>query len=189
MADPARRGTRSPRKAHGAPARSGAKAHPPRAREAPLRRHLLWLLDSGDAHARFEDVFRAFPEELRRQKPAGSEHTAWQLLEHLRIAQWDILEFSRDREHVSPKFPEGYWPSEAAPPGAAAWRSSLAAFAGDLAAMKALVRDPRTDLFARIPHGSGQTILREVLLVADHNAYHLGQVVELRRRLGCWPPR
>jgi hypothetical protein len=109
------------------------------------------------------------------------------LLEHLRIAQWDILEFSRDGRHVSPPFPEGYWPSGDAPPDEEAWERSVSAFRADLKAMEALVADPSTDLFAPIPHGQGQTVLREALLVADHNAYHLGQLVLLRRLLGAWP--
>jgi len=113
-------------------------------------------------------------------------HTPWRLLEHLRIAQWDILEFSRNPKHVSPSFPDGYWPRSDAPPDAAAWDRSVAAFRADLKAMQDLVADPATDLFALLPHGEGQTILREALLVADHNAYHLGQLVMLRRALGAW---
>jgi len=108
------------------------------------------------------------------------------LLEHMRIAQWDILEFSRDPKHVSPDWPAGYWPESPEPPNTKAWGKSLKTFARDLAAMKRLVVNPTTDLFARIPHGTGQTILREALLVADHNAYHLGQVIVLRRLLGAW---
>jgi len=113
-------------------------------------------------------------------------HSAWELLEHMRIAQWDILEFSRNPKHVSPEWPRGYWPETPEPPNAKAWAKSLKLFAGDLAAMKRLVANPRTNLFARIPHGNGQTILREALLVADHNAYHLGEVVITRRVLGAW---
>jgi hypothetical protein len=107
----------------------------------------------------------------------------------MRIAQWDILEFSRNPKHGSPKFPDGYWPESEAPPSARAWNRSLAAFRGDLGAMVALVSNPATDLCARIPHGDGQTILREAFLVADHNAYHLGQLVLLRRLLKAWPER
>jgi len=105
----------------------------------------------------------------------------------MRIAQWDILEFSRNPKHVSPAFPAGYWPETDAPPDAKAWEQSVANFRADLLAMEKLVADSRTDLYARIPHGEGQTILREALLVADHNAYHLGQLVMLRRLLGAWP--
>lgn len=117
----------------------------------------------------------------------GVEHTPWQLLEHLRICQWDILEFSRNAEHVSPDFPDGYWPDDEAPPTDSAWDESIAAFQADLQAMRDLVTDPQTDLYSPIPHGDGQTILREALLVADHNAYHLGQLVVVRKCLGAWP--
>jgi hypothetical protein len=151
-----------------------------------LRNHVVSLLDGGGAHARPDAVLAKLPAELRGRTPRGLPYSPWRLLEHLRIAQWDILEFSRNREHVSPKWPEGYWPGSAAPPSDAAWRRSLAAFRADLNAMKALVTDASVDVFSRIPWGDGQTILREALLVADHNAYHLGQVVVLRRLLGAW---
>jgi hypothetical protein len=105
----------------------------------------------------------------------------------LRIAQWDILEFSRDSNHVSPEFPAGYWPRSDAPTDEAEWNQSLTRFRSDLAEIRTLVEDPSTDLFADIPHGDGQTILREALLIADHNAYHLGQLIDLRRQLGLWP--
>ena len=127
-----------------------------------------------------------FPSRLRGVKPPGVPHTAWQLLEHMRIAQSDILEFSRDAKHKSPPWPEGYWPKTEAPPNAASWNNSLRSFRADLKAMAKLVADKKTDLFAKIPHGTGQTILREALLVADHNSYHLGQMVLLRRLLGTW---
>jgi hypothetical protein len=113
-------------------------------------------------------------------------YSIWELLEHMRIAQWDILEFSRDAKHVSPEWPKGYWLAAGQKPTPAMWEKSLKAFSRDLAAMKKLVGNPRTDLFAPIPHGKGQTILREALLVADHNAYHLGQVLLVRRLLGNW---
>ncbi len=151
-----------------------------------LRDHLLYLLRGGGAHLNFDAAVADLPAELRGAKPAGQPHTPWRLLEHLRIAQWDILEFSRDARHVSPPFPAGYWPAGDAPPDAAAWDRSAAAFRADLKAMQDLVADPATDLFAPIPHGEGQTVLREALLVADHNAYHLGQLVLLRRLLGAW---
>jgi hypothetical protein len=108
------------------------------------------------------------------------------MLEHMRIAQWDILEFSRDSKHKSPKWPDGYWPENPEPPDEKAWGRSVDAFFQQLQSMCALVADDATDLFARIPHGDGQTVLREALLVADHNAYHLGQLVLLRRTLGAW---
>jgi hypothetical protein len=152
-----------------------------------LREHLLYLLRGGDAHLHFDAAVADLPAALRGARAAGSPHTPWRLVEHMRIAQWDILEFSRNPKHVSPSFPEGYWPEGDGPPNAAAWDRCLAAFRAALQAMQDLVANPSTDLFARIPHGEGQTILREALLIADHNAYHLGQLVMLRRVLGAWP--
>jgi hypothetical protein len=152
-----------------------------------LRDHLLYLLRGGGAHLDFDAAIADLPPKLRGGKPAGLPHTPWRLLEHLRICQWDILEFSRNPKHVSPQFPAGYWPAGDAPPDDAAWDRSVAGFRADLKAMQDLVADPATDLFAPIPHGEGQTILREALLVADHNAYHLGQLVTVRRLLGAWP--
>jgi hypothetical protein len=151
-----------------------------------LRQHLLDLLRGRNAHADFDTTVADLPSRLRGVKPPGAPHTAWQLLEHMRIAQGDILEFSRDAKHKSPAWPEGYWPKTEAPPTAAAWNNSLRSFRADLKALAKLVADKKTDLFAPIPHGTGQTILREALLVADHNSYHLGQMVLLRRLLGTW---
>jgi hypothetical protein len=151
-----------------------------------LRRHVLYVLANGGAHLSFDRAIAGLPARLRGARAQGAPHTIWQILEHLRIAQWDILEFSRNPQHVSPDFPGGYWPRTTAPPSPAAWKESVGAFRRDLKAMQKLVADPRTDLFARIPHGEGQTVLREALLVADHNAYHLGQLVLLRRLLGAW---
>lgn len=148
-----------------------------------LRQHLLNLLDMEGAHIGFDAVVKDFPPELRGVKPAGAAHTAWQLLEHMRLAQWDILEFSRDAKHVSPEFPGGYWPESEAPGSDAAWKKSIAEFRHHLSEMKELVSDAGNDLFAKIPHGEGQTLLREALLVADHNSYHLGQLVLLRQML------
>ena len=150
-----------------------------------LRDHLVELLDGGHAHIRFDDAVKDFPPELRGKRPDGSPHSAWELLEHLRIAQWDILEFSRDPKHVSPEFPSGYWPASAAPPDEASWSKSIADFRRDLHALAGLARDESIDLHARIPHGDGQTVLREILLAADHNAYHLGQFMLVRRMLGA----
>ncbi len=151
-----------------------------------LRDHLLWLLRGGHAHAQFDRAFAGLPAKLRGVKPAGLPYSPWQLLEHMRIAQWDILEFSRNPKHASPEWPEGYWPKIQTPPTAAAWAKSLAAFRSNMRAMQRLVADASTDLYARIPHGEGQTVLREALLVADHNAYHLGQLIVVRRLLGAW---
>ena len=152
-----------------------------------LRDHVLYLLRGGGAHLHFDAAVADLPTKLRGAKPAGLPHTPWRLLEHMRICQWDILEFSRNPKYVEPKFPDDYWPKGDAPPDDAAWDRSIASFRADLKAMQDLVADPATDLFAPIPHGDGQTILREALLVADHNAYHLGQLVTVRRLLGAWP--
>ena len=151
-----------------------------------LREHLVELLAGGHAHAKFEDIIKDLPPNLRGAKPANFPHSPWMLLEHLRLAQWDILEFSRNPKHESPKWPEGYWPKTEAPPTEKSWDESVKEFRKDLKAMQALIEDPKTDLFAPIKWGDGQTILREALLVADHNAYHLGQLVDIRRLLGAW---
>jgi hypothetical protein len=152
-----------------------------------LREQLAKLLDGAEAHADWRKAFADMPENLQGVKPQGAPHTAWQLLEHMRTAQWDILEFSRNPKHVSPQFPEGYWPATEAPPDSRAWKKSADAFGRDWEEMKKLVADSKTNLFKRIAHGDGQTILREALLVADHNAYHLGQLVLIRKMLGAWP--
>lgn len=154
--------------------------------EKELRQHLINLLTKTEAHAGFDDAVAGLPAELRGKTPAGAEHSPWQLVEHLRIAQWDILEFSRDAKHKSPEFPKGYWPTSAAPPDAGAWEKSVAAFQRDLKGMCDLVGDEKTDLYAPIPHGDGQTVLRQALLTADHNAYHIGQLILVRRLLGAW---
>ena len=152
----------------------------------PVREQIINLLKGGQAHLTLEDALKEFPEKLRGVTPPGAPHSAWQLLEHLRIAQWDILEFSRNAKHVSPKWPEGYWPTSDKPPTDAQWKKSISAIKNDLQAMQRLVEDPSTDLYSKIPHGTGQNILREALLIADHNAYHLGQLVLVRRLLGAW---
>jgi hypothetical protein len=151
-----------------------------------LRQHLVDLLQGGNAHAKFDDVISNFPAELRGQKAVNLPHSAWMLLEHMRIAQWDILEFSRNRKHKSPDWPKGYWPATEDPPSVAQWNASIKQFRADLKQFADLVKNPKTDLFAKIPWGDGQTILREALLVADHNAYHLAQIVDVRRLLGAW---
>jgi DinB superfamily len=151
-----------------------------------LREHVLCLLKGGGAHAKLEDVIKDIPPKLRGEKPSGVPHSPWMLLEHMRLAQWDILEFSRNRQHKSPDWPSGYWPESEAPPSAAAWDASVKNLRADLKAMQDLVANPKIDLLAKIPWGEGQTILREALLVADHHAYHLGQLVDVRRLLGAW---
>src|SRR6266705_1710251 len=152
----------------------------------PVREQVLYQLRGGNAHVTFDDAVKELSAKLRGVKPGGAPHTAWQLVEHMRIAQWDILEFSRNSKHVSPQWPEGYWPATETPASDSAWKKSIASFKKDLEAMQKLVDDPKTDLYAKIPHGSGQNILREALLIADHNAYHIGQLVLLRRLLGAW---
>jgi hypothetical protein len=154
--------------------------------ERQLREQLVRLLAGRQAHATFEDAVKDFPVRLAGKRPPRAEHTAWQLVEHMHIAQFDILDFCRNPNYRELRFPDDYWPASAVPPSAAAWRRSLRQFRRDRAAMVRLVRSPRTNLFAGIPHGTGQTILREALLVADHNAYHIGQLVLLRRLLGAW---
>ena len=158
----------------------------PDTRDQHLRQNLLYLIRGGGAHAKFDDAVRSLPPNLRGKKPVNFPHSPWMLLEHLRIAQWDIVEFSRDAKHVSPKWPEGYWPKAPAPPSATAWTKSIQKFRAGQKAMLDLVANPKTDLFAKIPWGDGQTILREALLVADHNAYHIAQLIDVRRLLGAW---
>ena len=149
--------------------------------DASVREHIVNLLTKAEAHVDARSELQDFPQKLRAWKPKGSPHTPWQLLEHLRIAQWDILQFSLDAKHESPQFPEGYWPKTEKPPSDTAWEKSVRDFFADLDAMCKLVSDPKQDLFAAIPHGTGQTLLREALLAADHNAYHLGQIVLIRK--------
>jgi hypothetical protein len=155
--------------------------------ESALRNQLLELLRSGHAHATFDDVLNDFPLDRAGIRPEGAPHSAWELLEHMRIAQNDILRFSQSAEYVSPEFPAGYWPQSPAPPGADEWQASVGAFRADLAEFEAMIRDPKQDLYRKFPWGDGQTLLREALLIADHNAYHIGQLVLLRRLLGAWP--
>ena len=154
--------------------------------EKVLRELLIKFLSGRGAHLNFEKAIEGLPGDLRGKKASGVPYTAWQLLEHLRIAQWDILEFSRDANHVSPDWPDGYWPEDDAPPDNEAWENSVKAFQKDLKAMEELLADPSTDLYKVILHGTGQTILREAILIMDHNSYHLGQLVVLRRALGAW---
>jgi hypothetical protein len=149
-----------------------------------LREHVLYVLRGGGAHIDFEGVVKDFPLGSINRKVEPIPYTPWQVLEHMRIAQWDILEFSRNAGHVSPKWPEGYWPGDDVVPGEQEWNESLKAFRADLKEMEKLLEDPSIDLFAPIAHGEGQTVLREALLVADHNAYHLGVLATLKRLLG-----
>ena len=148
-----------------------------------LRRHLLDHLEGRGAHVELVKAISGFPVQFRGSRVPDVTHTPWQLLEHIRIAQWDILEFCRDAGHVSPPFPDGYWPTSAVPPDAKAWDGAVDSFRTDLRTMQDLVLDPTTELFAGIPHGEGQTVLREALVLSDHNSYHLGQLMLVRRAL------
>ncbi|HEY6209712.1 MAG TPA: DinB family protein [Gemmatimonadales bacterium] len=168
-----------PRKATAAKrARAGTDAH------RALRDHVVELLRTGHAHLGFQDVVADWPAALRGAKPPGQPFTPWRILEHIRISQWDIVEFTKSAKHVSPEWPSGYWPDTDAPGDDVAWERSVAQVERDLRAMAKLVADPKTNLFARIPHGTGQTVLREALVLADHNSYHLGQLMLLKRLLG-----
>jgi hypothetical protein len=158
----------------------------PKGNDKALRRHLVDLLNGGNAHADFNTALKGLPVAMRGRRPKGAQHSPWEILEHMRLAQWDILEFSRDSKHTSPDWPAGYWPKTQAPPTATAWSRSVKMFQVDLKAMCELIENQSTNLYAPIPHGTGQTVLREALLVADHNAYHLGEMVLVRRLLGSW---
>jgi hypothetical protein len=151
-----------------------------------LRKQIAGVLAWGEAHQTFEAVVADFPVDLRGVRPQGLPHSAWELLEHMRIAQWDMLEFSRDPKHVSPEFPKGYSPTSAAPPSEKAWDDSVHRFLADRAEFEKLVLDPAHHLTAPLAHGDGQTLLREVLLTADHTSHHLGQFIVVRRLLGAW---
>jgi len=153
-----------------------------------LRKQLADLLDWGHAHVDWTAALKDVPTRARGTRPKGASHSAWELLEHARLAQLDILEFSRNPKHVSPDWPSGYWPKTSAPPSAAAWQKSIRDFEAGRKAMQKLILDPKSNLESPIPGGSGQTILREVLLLADHNSYHLGQLVQVLQILGAWKP-
>ena len=154
--------------------------------EAALRERLVEMLRSGDAHVGLDAALEDLPPEQRGARPPGQPHTVWRLLEHLRIAQWDILEFSRGPDHVSPPWPDGYWPDGDAPASDAQWDEARERYERDLDAFCALLRDPASDLFLAFAWGSGQDLLREALVLADHQAYHVGQIVLLRQLLGSW---
>jgi len=155
--------------------------------DAPARDHLIWLLEGGHAHTKFDDAVKGFPLDRIGTRPKAAPYSAWELLEHMRIAQNDILRFSLSADYVSPAWPEGYWPAAPAPKQQTDWARSIRAFRKDLGVFIALIRDPAQDLYQTFPWGDGQTLMREALLIADHNSYHLGQLVLLRRLLGVWP--
>jgi len=155
----------------------------PKQETVSLRKTLAELLQMKGAHASLHDAASDFPPALRGVKPPGAPHTPWQLLEHMRLAQEDILDFSRNPKYKEKTFPDDYWPASEAPPSEDAWTKSIQTFDDDLKQMQELIADTKHDLLAKIPHGTGQTLLREALLVADHNAYHLGQLMFLRKML------
>jgi hypothetical protein len=161
----------------------------PQMSDSSLRAQLVKLLDWEDAHVSFDAAVESVPPKLRGAAPAGLPYSPWQLIEHLRITQHDILDFCRNPDYRELHWPDDYWPRSAAPPKPADWDESIAQFRRDRAALQSLASDPAIDLYGRIPHGSGQTYLRELLLVADHSAYHLGQLVTVRRALGAWTSR
>lgn len=151
-----------------------------------MRSHLLSLLREEHAHASFERAVKNMPAELCGRRPEGFPHSPWELLEHLRIAQWDILEYVLNPDHVSPEFPSGYWPKSPEPPDAAAWDKSVSDFRADAARLAALIEDESNDLTAPIAFANNATFLRQALMTADHNAYHVGQLVMARQLLGAW---
>ena len=155
--------------------------------DTEVREHLIWLLEGGHAHTKFDQAVKGFPVDRIGLRPEGAPHSAWELLEHMRLAQNDILRFSLSADYVSPKWPEGYWPAAEAPESEGQWSKSIRAFRKDLGEFVALIRDPARNLYKKFPWGDGQTLMREALLIADHNSYHLGQLVLVRRLLGVWP--
>ncbi len=155
--------------------------------DTDLREQLVQNIRGGHAHATFEDVVRDFPPDRAGTRPKGCPHSAWELLEHMRLAQNDILRFSKSADYVSPKWPEGYWPQTARPADTGDWEKSVRAFRRDRKAFEALIEDPSQNLHKKFPWGDGQTLLREALLIIDHNSHHLGQLLLVRRLLGLWP--
>lgn len=150
------------------------------------RKHLVELITGGNAHATLDDALDNLPVNLRGAVPYGLPYSIWQLAEHIRIAQWDILEFSKDQTHQSPKWPDEYWPKEAEPKDDAAWDKTISQIKKDGEEFIALLNDPENDLYKPLPKGDGQTLLREALLVADHAAYHTAEIIVIRRLLGAW---
>ena len=155
--------------------------------DTEVREHLVWLVEGGHAHAKFDDAVAKMPKDKVGVRPPGSPHSAWELLEHMRLAQEDILRFSLSADWVSPAWPEGYWPPRPAPEEDSEWDRSIRAFRTDLAEFVKAVREPTRNLYEKFPWGEGQTLMREALLIADHNSYHLGQLVVVRQLLGAWP--
>ena len=157
--------------------------------DTAIRQQLASILDWEEAHVTFDRAAEGIPVEARGIRPNGLPYSAWQLVEHMRLAQFDILDFCRNPDYKQLEWPRDYWPSEPEPPDVAAWDESLRRYREDRRAMQQMALDPALDLNSKIPHGTGQTYLRELLLVADHTAYHVGELVLLRRLLGSWPSR
>jgi hypothetical protein len=155
--------------------------------EDTLRKHILWLLQGGDAHMGFQEAVADFPIDRINELFPNGTYSPWALVEHLRITQWDILDFTINSNYQDMEWPKDYWPPQGRTATAEEWHKSIADFQSDLNALIKIVRDPNTDLYAKIPHGTGQTILREMLLVADHNAYHIGEFAIMRQVMGTWP--
>lgn len=151
-----------------------------------VREQLVQLLTGSNAHQPFEEAIKDLPVSLRGVKPDKLPYTIWQLVDHIRIAQWDILEYSRDPNHQSPPWPDGYWPKEVAPPDDAAWEQAIEQIRRDRDAFVDLLHDSNRDLYAPFAHGNGQNLLREALLIADHTAYHVGEIIIIRRLLDAW---
>jgi len=152
-----------------------------------VREQLLSLLQGGNAHMSFDQAVADFPLDEVNTHPPNVPYTPWRLLEHMRIAQWDILEFIRNPNHVSPEWPEGYWPAPDEQADESQWKETINRFQADLQALQEIVKDPDTDLYAPLPHGEKYNILREILIVADHNAYHIGEFALLRQVMDTWP--
>jgi len=157
------------------------------ARPDPLRKELVFQLNGGNAHAPLQKVIADFPAKFRGEKPNGLPYSAWQLLEHIRLAQADMLEFCTSAKYKEKKWPDDYWPKSPNPPNARAWNAAVKAIHSDRTQFIKLISDPKADLFARFPWGDGQTLFHEACLIIDHNAYHLGEIVTVRRILGIWP--
>ncbi|GAB3023246.1 DinB family protein [Spirosoma pulveris] len=151
-----------------------------------VRKQLIALLTGSNAHQSFDDAVKDLPAELRSVKPDKLPYTIWQLVDHIRIAQWDILEFSRDASHQSPPWPTGYWSKDQSPADEAAWQQALDQIRQDRDTFVDLLNDPSRDLYAPFEHGDGQNLLREALLIADHTAYHVGEIIIIRRLLDAW---
>jgi uncharacterized damage-inducible protein DinB len=154
----------------------------------PLRAQLVKFLNWEDAHVSFDKAVEGVPTDLRGKRPDGSPHSLWELVEHIRVTQHDILSFCRKGKYVELEWPKEYWPATPTPPSDAAWSSAIAAMREDRAELQAIAADPAVDLFALVPHGAGeQTFMREMLMVVDHGSYHIGQIVTTRHLLGIWP--